>query len=314
MDKLRFRVVTLMVSCMLLLLGTAREVIAWPCPPCPPCYTCTETGCEWDCGSTGTCCAGTCCSNTCCFDTCCTPGQNCCDDICCSNACCGNTCCDPGETCCEISCCSNACCAGTCCGPGETCCGSQCCLSECCGGLLCCGTIGKNCCDDLVCYDPVTEKCCGDGNGTVCNTNQACCNGTCCPEGEICCDDGSCASPCVDGEPTDDCNTSHDEEHECPGCLMNPLGSCSNYTMREYTGNEVVYCSGGCAGDCVEQDKVHCYTEYDCKAKTFIAFTCFWGAPGGGKLCVAEPMSSCQACEKNADEWEKKYAYPTKCE
>jgi len=51
MDKLRFRVVTLMVSCTLLLSGTAREVVAWPCPPpAPPCHICTPTGWEYACG------------------------------------------------------------------------------------------------------------------------------------------------------------------------------------------------------------------------------------------------------------------------
>ena len=56
MDKTSYRVLTLTVSCMLLLSTTAQQVIAWPClGGCPDCETCTPTGCECqaDCGCGG---------------------------------------------------------------------------------------------------------------------------------------------------------------------------------------------------------------------------------------------------------------------
>ena len=69
MDKTHLRVLTLTVSCMLLLSITAQQVMAWPCPPCPDCETCTPTGCECnaECGCGGKTCSGCCvCSNCSC--------------------------------------------------------------------------------------------------------------------------------------------------------------------------------------------------------------------------------------------------------
>lgn len=55
MGKTTCRVLTLTVSCLLLLSIITQRVMAWPCPPCPDCETCTETGCECqaECGCGG---------------------------------------------------------------------------------------------------------------------------------------------------------------------------------------------------------------------------------------------------------------------
>jgi hypothetical protein len=277
MDKKSYRILTLTAACMLFLSTTAQQAIAWPClGGCPACYTCTPTGCEWQCGA-GNCCGGSCCSNTCCNGACCGSGQNCCGVSCCSNICCNGVCCSAGQNCCGGSCCSNVCCDGVCCGAGQTCC-----------------------------------------NGTCCDSGR-CCNGlNCCEEGQICCPDGSCAWPCVDGEPTGECDTSHNEEYECIGCV-GLLGSCSSYTMRLYTGNEVRYCSGGCPGDCVQQSAVECYVEYECKSFLMLFYTCEelpsppW-PPDSGKVCIPAGPGACDSCVQNSEEWEIGYAYPRECQ
>jgi len=162
MGKTSYRVLTLIVGCMLLLSTTAQQVIAWPCrppgEPCGDCYTCTETGCEWDCGAGETCCGGICCDpDDCCNGEYCCSGQECCTDIgayCCPSGytCCEGSCCDPAtETCCAGTCCSNTCCNGVCCDPGEECCDGECAVpTDNCWGINLTIIYDGSC----VCFDP----------------------------------------------------------------------------------------------------------------------------------------------------------------
>lgn len=109
---------------------------------------------------------------------------------------------------------------------------------------------------------------------------------------------------------------SNNEEYECIGCV-GLFGSCSSYTMRLYTGNEVRYCYGGCPGDCVQQDAVHCYTEYECTIFTVIFFSCEedWPPGSGEQNCAPNlPGSACGTCVQNSLEWEIGYAYPRECQ
>jgi len=149
--------------------------------------------------------------------------------------------------------------------------------------------------------DPANCQTCVDGWCQVCggDPNQVCC-------------DGSCEPKCEDGEPTGECDTSHNAEYECVGCVL--IGDCSNYTMREYYGNEVRYCTGGCPGDCVQQNAVECYVVYECKAVILWGYTC--ETVLGHKICVtALPYKICEGCTKNPDKWEPiVYRYPTECE
>ena len=254
---------------------------------CDDCYTCESGSCEWDC-TTGQCCddgtcvstcpSGQCCSDGTCVsscpsDKCCSsgtcvswcPSGGCCDsgtcvDDCPSGICCFGTCCGDGQECCGIKCCSNACCGypGTCCDdPMDTCCGSQCCVSDCCSeSHSCCGRTGRICCDGTDCYDPATEQCCGDGNGTVCDIDEVCCDGMCCPEGQHCCD-GGCA---------DTCWTKTWEDGEIDGCSCT-ASLCSGYHV-ERDGRYVCAPAGtGVSGwcECIKK-KIVIQKHYECDA------------------------------------------------
>lgn len=108
MDKTSYRILTLTIGCIVLLSVTAEQASAWPCPPCPPCYyRCTETGCEYECGTGQGCCGGIC------YDP---DTKHCCGwaydgHLCDSDeACCGGTCCDPAiESCCDDGSCKPKC-------------------------------------------------------------------------------------------------------------------------------------------------------------------------------------------------------------
>lgn len=174
------------------------------------------------------------------------------------------------------------------CGSGS-CCGGSCCSNTCCNGT-CCGA-GQNCC------------------GGECCSNE-CCNGVCCSAGQICCN-GTCTPKCEDGEPTGECDTSHNAEYECVGCVL--IGDCSNYTMREYYGNEVSFCNGGGCTDCLQLNAVECYVVCECEAVILWGATC--ETVLGHKICVtALPWNACEGCTKNPDECEPiEYRYPTRC-
>ena len=241
MNKRGYRVLGLTVGCFLLLATTAERVIAWPCTTCDPCYTCTPTGCEYECGG-GTCCNGSCCSNACCDNVCCDAGVTCCDGGggCCSNACCNDVCCGAGVTCCDGGgdCCTNICCNDVCCGAGVTCCdgGGDCCTNVCCNDV-CCGA-GKICCNGTCCD---SEDCCGD---ECCKASETCCNGECCNNySGICCDDTKCCDwtigeVCCDGKCCEpECCDSWDCEH-CVG------GSCEPCLEKPSDYEELTECSG----------------------------------------------------------------------
>lgn len=187
------------------------------------------------------------------------------------------------------------------CGNCEDCVDGQCVeYGNCWGGCPDCYS-----CVDCYCeWDcSAGQTCCG---GSCCS--NVCCNGVCCEEGKICCPDGSCAWPCADGEPTGECDTSHNEE--CVECLL--LGLCTDYTMREYYGSEVRYCTGGCPGDCYQQNAVECYVECECKmGRAIYGHSC-----SALQHCnVSKAEDICFTCTKNPRECEPiEYSYPTKCQ
>ena len=163
-----------------------------------------------------------------------------------------------------------------------------------------------------------SEVCLCENDDSKCNTAncEKCVSGSCeyqCdPETQVCCD-GTCTPKCEDGEPTGQCDTSHNEEYECIGCTVFPY-NCSDFTMREYYGNEVRYCTGGCPGDCVQQNAVECYVEYDCKYGTQLPLS-ICATQGDGVACVDYPdVWFCTPCVKNGEEWEIEYAYPKECQ
>lgn len=164
--------------------------------------------------------------------------------------------------------------------------------------VVCGGDPNKACCDGE-CYDITTQKCCTDGeNKWVCDINKTCCDGTCEPK-------------CEDGEPTGQCDTSYN--YECIGCTVIPY-QCSDFKMREYYGNEVRYCTGGCPGDCVQQNAVECYVEYECKWGTTLDYS-FCGAGEEGVACTDILIAMwCTPCVKNNDRWQIEYVYPTECQ
>jgi len=195
--------------------------------------------------------------------------------------CCGGICYDGENACCDDVICDD---------PDAGCCPRD--SGPCCSG---------SCCDDKTCYDPATKKCCGFGNGTVCDKD------------EICCDDGSCKPTCEDGEPTGQCDTSHNEDYGCIGCTVIPH-ICSSFKTRVYTGKEVRYCTGGCPGDCVQQDAVECYVECECKYGLQQDYS-ICGTVGEGLACLDLPFVwYCSPCVKNNQECEIEYAYPKKCQ
>ena len=192
-----------------------------------------------------------------------------------------------------------------------------------------CGCGGRTCSDCCVC----SGCSCVPDNSKCDQANCYACDGCSCvyqcdPDLEICCD-GSCEPKCEDGEPTGQCDTSYNEE--CIGCTVFPY-TCSDFRMREYTGNEVRYCTGGCPGDCVQQNAVECYVEYECKKGSKQVMTACGIAPdpnlvlcgadieggGGGVACVPLPLECalwyCSPCVKNNDRWQIEYAYPRKCQ
>jgi len=193
------------------------------------------------------------------------------------------------------------------------------CTSECgCGGKSCtgccecsgCSCVGGDCppchdCNTVTCEceyqcDPDDCETCVDGSCQVCggDPNETCCDGTCTPK-------------CEDGEPTGECDTSHNAEYECVGCVL--IGDCSNYTMREYYGSEVSFCNGGGCTDCLQLDAVECYVVYECKRDLQWGRSC--QTVLGYDMCVTQyPWSLCEGCTKNKDESEPiVYRYPTRC-
>jgi len=254
MDKTSFRVLTLTVSCMLLLSATAERAVAWPCPPpAPPCHTCTPTGWEpyGDCwGGCPSCesCVSCWCVNDCigcesCIggscqedDSKCGAGETCCGHWCCGNVCCDGTCCFSWQMCCN----------GTCCDPGD-CCNSEICCSgqECCtdSGSYCCPS-GYTCCEGNCCF-PLTETCC---NGECCSTDD-------------CCIDGNCVSTCWTT------NTQPGSTDPCPPCDgITGSPHCSG-TQREES--DYLYCTSAGTGTggycaCYETLQVVGYY-YECK-------------------------------------------------
>jgi|GEM_PF-3270415 len=236
MDKTIDRILILTVGCMLLLSTTAQRVIAWPCKPpgvpCDDCYTCTPTGCEWDCSTGATCCNGSCCnSGNCCNSTTCCSNS---DDVCCTDS--GSYCCESGKTCCK----------GTCCDPNYTCCDGTCCntsTQKCCddiGGVndgyccypndICCK---GNCCDPNLCLDcnSTTGQC-----ESICDPNsEFCCDGTCCKNYQ-CCIDGNCVDPI--------CNNCHPVGYSLWECGHGPndVNCQSDYCiLNSYSGSSCDY-------------------------------------------------------------------------
>ena len=150
----------------------------------------------------------------------------------------------------------------------------------------------------------------GDCPCGECETCQNCWCQSCAAQGKVCCE-GVCTPKCEDGEPTGQCDTSYNEE--CIGCTVFPY-TCSDFKMREYTGSEVYYCSGGCPGDCVQQNAVECYVECECKYGTQLAMR-ICATQGGGVACVDYPdVWFCTPCVKNDQECVIEYAYPRKCQ
>ncbi len=80
------------------------------------------------------------------------------------------------------------------------------------GSCIVCGNPSLSCCENTSCYNPDNQYCCGDGEGTVCNNDETCCEGDCCDNGAETCCDGSCVTSCykldlvpIDGWGCSDC-------------------------------------------------------------------------------------------------------------
>ena len=191
--------------------------------------------------------------------------------------------------------------------------------SQCTGQGPCKGCIGCYCQDD---DSKCTGEChtCSGGN---CIDDQSKCNAANCetcvggnceyqcdPATQVCCD-GICTPKCENTPPTGSCDTSYNEE--CLGCTVIPH-ICSSFTMKVYYGNEVHYCTGGCPGDCVQQNAVECYVEYECKYGIQQEYS-ICGEVGEGVDCIDLPfLWYCSPCVKNNNEWEIEYAYPKECQ
>ena len=122
-----------------------------------------------------------------------------------------------------------------------------------------------------------------------------------------------CTPKCEDGEPTGQCDTSYNEEYECIGCTVIPY-ICSDFIKRIYTGNEVRYCTGGCPGDCVQQDAVECYVEYECKYGDQLEYSICGTVGEGGVDCLDVPfLWWCSPCD-DLEEGVIVYAYPRVCQ
>lgn len=183
------------------------------------------------------------------------------------------------------------------CSCTSDCCSDSDCTGECKSCISCSCVDDDSKCDTAKCY-----KCVGGS-----------CEYQCDPATQVCCD-GTCTPKCEDGEPTGECDTSKNEDYKCPGCVY-LLDDCSNYTMREYYGNEVRYCTGGCPGDCVQQNAVECYVEYKCKLVGILWHSC-QESPPGEMNCLPNIFSPvCNGCTKDSEEPEPiEYAYPTQCQ
>ncbi|MCK5473554.1 MAG: hypothetical protein KAI59_05930, partial [Planctomycetes bacterium] len=104
----------------------------------------------------------------------------------------------------------------------------------------------ERCCDYKTIYNYYTQKCCGDGDGTICDINEFCCDGTCCDPcncescvddeckvcggdpNKVCCDGTCCNKPCCNSWDCEDCNNGN-----CEPCLRKAsdyeeLQQCSN--------------------------------------------------------------------------------------
>ena len=185
---------------------------------------------------------------------------------------------------------------GYCCGSDETCCNGHCC-GEC-----------KTCVNgECRACDPDKCETCIDGECKVCggDTDKKCC-------------DGSCVDKCENTSPTGQCDTSQNENYECIGCTLFPY-DCSDFTTRIYTGYETLWCTGGCPGECVQLDAVHCYSEYKCMKGVQQAYS-ICSTEGDGVACEPSPwypegLWFCSPCVKNpADPLPAFYVYPKACQ
>jgi len=274
----------------------------WVCIRCLDCSCnkCTEHGCESKCDTSK--CEG------------CQFGEGPCWSICLG---CKDYCAEDG----------NSCCNGTCYDP-ET--------KECCGGQV----YDKDVC--MKCesgeWVPKTQKCCDDtlwGSKYLCEINETCCNGQCCSENqaccntsftggtcyntttqkccpgvsggydficdidEICCDDGSCAETCVAWGSETLCSS--EKNTSCPTCV-GLLGHCVDSKAKDYTGEIIWNCSGGCPGDCDWEDpSPYCYDTYFCTDYIHYdhAECSIWRYPPGDIPQDPEPLE----CYSRDDVW-----------
>jgi len=287
MKKRMSRAIVLVLFCLLIMLGLSSRSTATP-PPCPDCEYWSFI--EERCIPYGDCWGG--CTNCkTCVDCWCRCLAECCFDAHCSG-------------CCKCSGCQCVDDTPSCFGGCYACIG--------CGCIYQCDPDNCQICVDNVCenrctQDPAScDECDGVGN----------CVSACDPNTQVCCD-GTCTDKCENTEPTGHCDTSHNGEYQCVGCVGVPpftSAECGDFEIRVYTGNINHHCTGGCPGDCQEQDPVHCYTMYECWPYSEQESLCILG--GESTICFpAGELLTCLGCKKKLfDDGEPEYVTHWACQ
>ena len=120
---------------------------------------------------------------------------------------------------------------------------------------------------------------------------------------QYCVDNCVCKSCSLGDAALSPCSESLEENYECPLCTIQTTNPCSNYSMREYAGETIIYLS--CTGDDCETIEELCYTEYDCTTGDVEPFhICSTGdmGPPAPKSCLINldfPVW-CWPCEKDS--------------
>jgi len=118
---------------------------------------------------------------------------------------------------------------------------------------------------------------------------------------QYCVDNCVCKSCSVGDAALSPCSESQEDNYKCPACTIQTTNPCSNYSMRDYAGETIIYLS--CAGDDCEPIEELCYTEYDCTTKTLLlAHACLPATPGPGDSCQIETSVPvfCWSCGKDS--------------
>jgi len=155
-----------------------------------------------------------------------------------------------------ISCCDPPC------GMCEECIDGECVWVGCdppCSG--CYNYCNPECVCEYTCRGDLCEEC-------VNNQCKVCGGDT----SKVCCDDGSCASPC--DEEIDEPRCESEWNESCIACV-GMLEFCSHHNTRIFMETVTYTCSGGCDGDCAEENpQPVCSRVYKCTACWFVTHIC----------------------------------------